>query len=95
MKTAQRHGTTKEERTGDGTGEAAGGERAPANGERIAKKSAGLGGRAHRPGRREWAQAIQSLRPEHKLDLMLDIKGMARSTYYYGVKERGDSRCRI
>lgn len=42
------------------------------------------------PGRREWAQAIQSLRPEYKLDLMLDIKGMARSTYYYGVKERSD-----
>ncbi|MBO6031450.1 MAG: IS3 family transposase [Prevotella sp.] len=56
----------------------------------MAKKSAGFSGRAHRPRRREWAQAIQSLRPEYMLGLMLDIKGMARSTYYYGVKERKD-----
>ena len=38
---------------------------------------------------RDWAEAIEGLRPEHDLDLLLELKGMARSTFYYHTKRLG------
>ena len=32
---------------------------------------------------RDWAEAIQELRHNHDLELLLELRGMARSTYYY------------
>ncbi len=32
---------------------------------------------------RVWARTIRELRRKHSLDLLLEIKGLSRSTYYY------------
>ena len=32
---------------------------------------------------RDWAEAIQELRHDHDLELLLEFRGMARSIYYY------------
>ena len=34
-------------------------------------------------------EAIEELRPEHNLDILLDLKKMARSTFYYHTKRLG------
>ena len=54
------------------------------------KKSESLSRRKRSPSTRDWAEAIQGLRPEHRLDLMLEIKKMARSTFYYNLQYRLD-----
>ena len=47
------------------------------------------------PTTRDWAQAIQTLKPEHNLDMLLQIKGMARATYYYSLKTRKDKHASL
>lgn len=40
---------------------------------------------------RDWAEAIQELRQNHGLDILLELNGMARSTCYYHEKHLGTS----
>ena len=47
------------------------------------------------PTTKDWAQAIQTLKPEHNLDMLLQIKGMARATYYYSLKTRKDKHASL
>ena len=50
------------------------------------KKSESLSRRKRIPSQRDWAEAIQELRQEHDLEILLEKTGMARSTYYYHTK---------
>ena len=54
----------------------------------IAKKSESLSRGKRSPKQSDWAQAIEELRRnEHaELDLLLELKKMARSTFYYHLK---------
>ena len=54
--------------------------------ERVAKKSEGLSRRKECPGTSEWAEAIDELRSEYPLDLLLKSRKMARSVFYYHLK---------
>ena len=58
--------------------------------ERPVKKSQSLSRRKGSPSTRDWAEAIQGLRPKHKLDILLEVKGMARSTFYYNHRPKAD-----
>ena len=58
--------------------------------ERPVKKSQSLSRRKGSPSTRDWAEAIQGLRPDHKLDILLEVKGMARSTFYYNHRPKPD-----
>ena len=51
------------------------------------KKIEGLSRGTHRPRERERAKAIEELRPEHTLPTLLEVTGMARSTFYYHLKQ--------
>lgn len=50
-------------------------------------KIEGLSRGTHRPRERERAKAIEELRPEHTLPTLLEVTGMARSTFYYHLKQ--------
>ena len=50
------------------------------------KKSESLSRRKRSPSQRDWAKAIQELRQEHDLEILLEKTGVARSTYYYHTK---------
>ena len=50
------------------------------------KKSESLSRRKRSPSQRDWAKAIQELRPEHDLEILLEKTGMARATFYYHTK---------
>ena len=93
---ARRRGYGKAEKdcesSSDQAGDTRGGTLPSPCGERIAKKSESLSRGKVRPGTREWALAINELRHEYKLDVLLDIKGMARSTFYYHVKNKRPDR---
>ena len=65
-------------------------ERVSRSRERPVKKSQSLSRRKGSPSTRDWAEAIQGLRPEHKLDILLEVKGMARSTFYYNHRPKPD-----
>ena len=54
--------------------------------ERSVKKSESLSRRKRSPSQRDWAKAIQELRQEHDLEILLEKTGVARSTYYYHTK---------
>ena len=54
--------------------------------ERSVKKSESLSRSKRNPSQRDWAEAIQELRQEHDLEILLEKTGMARSTYYYHTK---------
>ena len=41
-------------------------------------------------GQKPSKDAIQGLRPKHKLDILLEVKGMARSTFYYNHRPKAD-----
>ena len=86
MTTTQRYGTTKEKRTANRTGETSGREPTPKGGERAAKKSEGLSRGTGSPGTAQWAKAIDELRSEYPLDLLLKLRKMARSVFYYHLK---------
>jgi hypothetical protein len=45
--------------------------------ERSVKKSESLSRRKRSPSQRDWAKAIQELRQEHDLEILLEKKGMA------------------
>lgn len=62
------------------------GEPAPEGGERAAKKSEGLSRGGRSPGADQWAKVIDGLRPEYPLDLLLGLRDMARSVFYYHIK---------
>ena len=51
------------------------------------KKFEGLSRATHIPRERERAQAIEGLRPHHRLSVLLKVAGMARSTFYYQLKQ--------
>lgn len=53
----------------------------------MSKKIEGLSRGTHRPRERERAKAIEELRPEHTLPTLLEVTGMARSTFYYHLKQ--------
>ncbi|BCI64825.1 hypothetical protein Cop2CBH44_31780 [Coprobacter secundus subsp. similis] len=89
-KTAETHGKTQEKRTTDRTGETPGRKPAAQSRECAAKKSEGLSRGKESPGTREWAKAIDELRPEYPLDLLLKLKRMARSVFYYHLKHLKD-----
>ena len=89
-KTAEPHGKTQEKRTTDRTGETPGRKPAAQSRECAAKKSEGLSRGKESPGTREWAKAIDELRPEYPLDLLLKLKRMARSVFYYHLKHLKD-----
>ena len=44
------------------------------------------GKRNLKTSQRDWAEAIQELRQEHDLELLLEKTGMARATFYYHTK---------
>ena len=73
-KTAEPHGKTQEKRTTDRTGETPGRKPAAQSRECAAKKSEGLSRGKESPGTREWAKAIDELRSEYPLDLLLKLK---------------------
>lgn len=50
-------------------------------------KIEGLSRGTHRPRERERAKAIEELRPEHTPPTLLEVTGMARSTFYYHLKQ--------
>lgn len=77
------NGKTEEKGTADGAGKVAGGGEDPACGECIVKKSESLSRSTGSPTTRDWAEAIHELRQENELELLLKLKGMARSTFYY------------
>ena len=54
--------------------------------ERSVKKSESLSRRKRSPSQRDWAKAIQELRQEHDLEILLKKTGMARATFYYHTK---------
>ena len=56
----------------------------------LDEKSQSLSRRKGSPSTRDWAEAIQGLRPKHKLDILLEVKGMARSTFYYNHRPKPD-----
>ena len=81
---SQRHnGKTKEERTSDG---ASGRESPPESGKCVTKKSEGLSRGTGSPGTAQWAKAIDVLKPEYSLDLLLKLRKMACSVFYYHLK---------
>ena len=51
----------------------------------LLKKSESLSRSKGCPSERDWAEAIHELRREHDLELLLRIRGMARSTFYYHI----------
>lgn len=59
--------------------------------EYLAKKSKGLDERRKGQIERFWSEVIHSLRSEYNLDLLLEIKGMVRSTFYYHLKRLGNA----
>ena len=61
-------------------------------GERSIKKSESLSRGKALPRTRDWALAINELRREYRLDVLLDIKKMARSTFYYHIKRKDQDR---
>ncbi|WP_345107507.1 IS3 family transposase [Mucilaginibacter panaciglaebae] len=50
------------------------------------KKSRGLSQGKRSPRTHEWAKAIEELRPEHDVAILLDCNKMARSVFYYHRK---------
>ena len=84
------NGKAKEnsEKASDQAGKTRGRNLSPSCGECSVKKSESLSRGKVRPGTREWALAINELRHDYKLEVLLDIKGMARSTFYYHVKKK-------
>ena len=84
------NGKAKEnsEKASDQAGKTRGRNLSPSCGECSVKKSESLSRGKVRPGTREWALAINELRHDYKLEVLLDIKGMARSTFYYHVKRK-------
>ena len=76
------------ENASDRVGETRGRGLSSSCGECAVKKSESLGRGKIRPKTRDWAEAINELRHEYRLDVLLDIKGMARSTFYYYVKNK-------
>jgi len=58
----------------------------PQGRECSAKKSKGLSRGKRSPSARDKAKAIEELRPEHNLELLLKFGKMARSTFYYNTK---------
>ena len=85
-KTAEPHGKTQEKRTTDRTGETPGRKPAAQSRECAAKKSEGLSRGTGSPGTSQWAEAIDELRSEYPLDLLLELRKMARSVFYYHLK---------
>ena len=81
--TVKTHGTTKEERTTNRAWKATSREFAFAGRERTTKKSEGLSRDKKRPRTSEWARVIDELRSEYPLDLLLELRKMARSVFYY------------
>ena len=55
------------------------------------KKSESLSRGKRSPSQRDWAKAIQELRQEHDLEILLKKTGMARATYYYDTKRLSES----
>ena len=55
------------------------------------KKSESLSRSKRNPSQRDWAEAIQELRQEHDLEILLEKTRMARSTYYYHSKRLSES----
>ena len=49
----------------------------------LLKKSEGLSGKTACPDTAQWAKAINELRLEYPLDLLLKLRKMARSVFYY------------
>ena len=64
----------------------------PPSGECPVKKSESLSRGKTLPGTRDWALAINELRREYRLEVLLDIKKMARSTFYYHIKNKRPDR---
>ncbi len=52
----------------------------------LLKKSEGLSRGTGRPGTAQWAKAIDELRSEYPLDLLLELRQTARSVFYYHLK---------
>ncbi|WP_157444692.1 IS3 family transposase [Bacteroides finegoldii] len=52
----------------------------------MAKKSEGLSRGTRSPNTVQWAKAIDELRSEYPLDLLLELRKMARSVFYYHRK---------
>ncbi|MBQ9652906.1 MAG: IS3 family transposase [Bacteroidales bacterium] len=61
----------------------------PQDRECSVKKSEGLSRGKERPSARDRAKAIEELRPECSLELLLKFGKMARSTFYYNAKRLG------
>ncbi len=76
----------QEKRTADRDGEASDGEPHVACGECAAKKSKDLSRGTENPCTAQWAEAIDGLRSEYPLGLLLKQRKMARSVYYYHRK---------
>lgn len=62
----------------------------PEGRERTVKKSKSLSRRKGSPSQRDWATAIQELRQEHDLEILLKKTGMARATFYYHTKRMSE-----
>lgn len=88
--TERPYGKTEEERAADRIREASGGKPPSESGERTAKKSEGLSRGRERPSTAQWAKAINELRSEYPLDLLLKLRKMARSVFYYQLKRLKD-----
>ena len=80
------HGKTKDERTSDRTGKASGGKSASESRKCTAKKSADLSRGTESTSTSQWAEAINELSSEFPLDLLLELRKMARSVFYYHLK---------
>ena len=52
----------------------------------LLKKSEGLSRGTGSPSTSQWAKAIDELRSEYPLDLLLELRKMARSVFYYHLK---------
>lgn len=78
---------------GEGKREAPQGERTPQGGEPAAKKSESLSRGKRVPKQKDWARAIDELRREEHVDLnlLLELKKMARSTFYYHMNNIGNA----
>ena len=63
-----------------------GGEPSSESRECAAKKSEGLSRGTGSPSTSQWAKAIEGLRSEYPLGLLLELRKMARSVFYYHLK---------